>query len=82
MFGEEKMDFHFSKFDHKPAMEELNDDEYEREEEGNIINLASIVIETPDDDIAISLVNNNNILQDVEKAEIDDYLDSTTEVDI
>ena len=71
-FGEDEIQFHFSKFQDKPIYHEFE----EQEEEGNTItSLAALFYETPDDDLERSLVENDNISEDIGKMEIDVYLD-------
>lgn len=73
-FGEEVMNFHFSKFDHKPIIEDF---EEELEEEGNLTNLSIIIYDIPEADLEISLLENDSTMKDLDEEDIDEYLDSS-----
>jgi hypothetical protein len=68
-FGEEVMRFHFSKFDHKPIVEDFEEEELE--EEGNLANLFVILYDTPEDDMEVTLLENDDSTRDLDKEDID-----------
>lgn len=72
-FGEEVMHFHFSKFEHKPIIEDFEEEELE--EESNLTNLDVILYDIPEDDMERSLLENDDAMRDLDKEEIDEYLD-------
>jgi hypothetical protein len=58
------------KFEHKPIVKFF-------EEEGNPTSLDVVLYDTPEDEMEISVVENNNVIRDIDKDEIDEYLDSS-----
>ena len=73
MFGEEEMTFHFAKLKKRPY--EIED----IKEEKTIAELAAIHFSTPQDELERTLVNWEEALDDEEREDIDDYLDSVSE---
>jgi hypothetical protein len=73
------MQIHFLKFEHKPIVEIFEEEELE--EEGNLTILVVILYDTPEDEIERSLVENDNVIGDIDKEEIDEYLESSPVVD-
>jgi hypothetical protein len=73
------MQIHFLKFEHKPIVEIFEEEELE--EEGNLTILVVVLYDTPEDEIERSLVENDNVIGDIDKEEIDEYLDSSPVVD-
>jgi hypothetical protein len=74
-FGEEVIQFQFSKFEHKPIDE--NFDKEQPEEEGYLTDLVVVLYDTPEDEMERSLVKNDNVIRDTDKEEMDEYLDSS-----
>jgi hypothetical protein len=74
-FGEERMKFHFSKFQSKSKHKEIN--ELEEKEEKIIEDLAVVYYNTPADGLERSLVDNTDVPEDKEKKKLDDILNST-----
>jgi hypothetical protein len=72
-FGEEVMHFQFSKFEHKPVIKIF--EEEEPEEESNLTSLVVDLYDTPEDEIERTFVENDDVIRDIYKEEIDEYLD-------
>jgi hypothetical protein len=59
------MSFHFSKFAHKPIIDDFEDEELE--EEGNLANLFVTLYETSRDDLQACLLGNEDATRESDK---------------
>jgi roadblock/LC7 domain-containing protein len=63
------MNFHFSKFTHKPIIVDFEEEEFD--EERNLTNVSVILYETPGDDLEVSLLGNENAIIESDKSDIE-----------
>ena len=73
-FGEEVMSFHFSKFTHKPIVEEEEEEDFE--EEVDLATLSTVLYNTPEDDLEVSLLGNEDNIIGSSQNDIEKYLES------
>jgi hypothetical protein len=70
-FGEEVISFHFSKFTHKPIVEEED-----FEEEVDLPTLSAILYNTPEDDLEVSLLGGEDNTIGSSQNDIEEYLEA------